>query len=333
MNTNCNRMISVITLTAVFLTGLVFTESDVFQTEVSANVPAEQNVSTEAVVENLGASAVYFEENKGQFNGKVRYFARGTKGYGLFLTGTDAVYVVSDNTTVKTREAADFRNPKAEIETPKSAVAVYMSLVGANENSTFGGSQMLEHRTNYFKGDESDWRTEIPNYQTVQMNNVYEGIDLVWRGKEQGGVQYDFVVAPNANPNQIGWDVKGAKEVELTAEGDILIKTEYGDIKQNKPFTYQDANGARQEISSRFVVEKDGGSQRITFELGDYDRSKPLTIDPSVNLSNLSFSTFLGGSSDDIGYAIATDSAENVYVTGYTLSSSFPTTAGAFDTT
>ncbi len=334
--------VTLIVLAAMLTASLVIGETKVFQSKVLAETLPKAEISQESVIENLGTQPVYFEENSGQFNNKVRYFTRGTKGYDLFLTATDAVYVLSSpKSEVQSPKSEDLRNPKSQIPNPKSAVAVYMTLAGANEDSTFAGSLSLEHKTNYFKGAESDWRTEIANYGQVRTNQVYEGIDMVWHGKENGGVQYDFVVEPNANPNQIEWQIKGASAVELTAEGDLLIKTEFGEIKQNKPFTFQDANGFRQEIESRFVLSEPsavaGGlnaeSFKVKFELGNYDRSKTLTIDPSVNLSNLSFSTFLGGNGADRGYGITTDRAGNVYVTGTTLSQSFPTTAGTFDTT
>ncbi|MEJ7849437.1 MAG: SBBP repeat-containing protein [Pyrinomonadaceae bacterium] len=309
-------------------------------TKVSAKV------SKETAVSNMGSLPVYFEENKGQFNEKVRYFTRGTSGYSLFLTATDAVYVLSSKEHKIERKASNIAGPEkptTEFETakPSKAVAVYMSLEGANQNSEWSGLQPLEHCTNYFQGsDESEWQTDIPNYQSVRTNQIYEGIDMVWHGKEKGAVQYDFVIQPNANPNQIEWKIQGATGIELSAEGDLLIKTEYGDIRQNKPFTYQETNGLRAEVESYYIVEKgaagndgDENSFRIKFDVGSYDSSKPLIIDPTVNLSNLAFSTFLGGSESDWGNAIATDAVGNVYIAGRTGSMSFQTTPGAFDTT
>ena len=112
---------------------------------------------------------------------------------------------------------------------------------------------------------------------------------------KSGGVQYDFVVQPNANANQIEWEIKGASDVELTNDGDLIIKTDDGEIKQNKPFTYQETDGLRAEVSSGFVLSENSSSSnsfktfKVKFNVGNYDRSKPLTIDPSVNLSNLGF--------------------------------------------
>ncbi len=167
--------------------------------------------------------------------------------------------------------------------------------------------------TNYFKGsDPNGWQTEIPNYRRITANNIYNGVDIVWHGKPNGGLQYDFVVAPNADPRQIEWRIDGANNVSIDAEGSLVIDTDAGRMTQQKPFTFQDADGSRTEIESSFAIRpaqdarpSTQNSFTVGFDLGPYDLSKPLTIDPSVNLSNLAFSTFLGGSSGDIGYAIA----------------------------
>ena len=307
----------------VILTGIIFTNFVLKKPDISAAI---SNETPNSKTDNL---PVYFEENRGQFNEKVRFYTRGTNDYSLFLTATDAVYVLSSQESrVESRESVDSSNRKSKIKNQKST-AVYMTLAGANPNADFAGMEMLEHKTNYFKGAESDWRTNISNFRQVRANSIYEGIDMVWYGKPQGGVQYDFVIAPNANPNQIEWEIKGASDVELTAEGDLLIKTEYGEIRQQKPFSYQETNGVRQEIESRFVIEK----SKICFELGNYDRSKSLTIDPSVNLSRPAFSTLMGGPINDQGNAIAVDNSGNVFVTGKVPSPTFPTTPGTFDTT
>jgi len=297
--------------------------------------PAAQPASTDQVQQSMVRMPVCFEENQGQFNSKVRYFARGTSGYDLFLTATDAIYVLTGRETNLERQDFGidrFNDPARGTEresTPTKAVAVYMTLAGANPDAVSSGTQQLEHRTNYFKGEESNWRTNIPNYGQVRMSDVYEGIDTVWHGLEGGGVQYDFVVEPFADTNQIKWEVEGAKSVELDSDGNLLIKTDYGEIEQNKPFTYQETDGFRQEVESRFVVE----GTEVRFYVGDYNRSKELTIDPAVNLGDLAFSTLLGGDLADGGYAIAVDGVGSVYVTSNTTSITFPTTPGAFDTT
>lgn len=347
MTIKFNQFLSLVIFYAMAFTFIIPTQ--IFAENFPANSifnqnPTQQNqTETPKMDESFGNIPVYFEENQGQFNSKVKYFARGTNQYSLFLTATEAVYVLSDS--------SEFSVQSSELETgqptlnPKhgtlnsKATAVYMKLVGANENSSSNGLVEMPHKTNYFKGnDESKWRTEIPNFRQIQINNVYEGIDAVWHGKENGGVQYDFVVKPNANPNLIEWEIKGAESVEMDGKGtDLLIKTEHGTIRQQKPFTYQETNGYKQEVESKFKIKqsatRNSQSAIVSFEVGNYDRSKTLTIDPSVNLSNLATSTFLGGSRADLSNGIQVDRVGNIYVTGHTESPFFPVKSGSFDTT
>ncbi len=293
-------------------------------------VPVPIEPSMEKVKTSMGRSSVEFEENRGQFDQRVRFVARGA-GSTVFLTATEAVYVLPVPEHRKPR--LDYVEPshedpmrKLKERKPSRAVALRMQIVGAHPNSGFAGEEQTEHQTNYFRGSDPDnWHTEIPNYRRIRYDNVYDGIGMVWHGRERGGTQYDFVVGPNADPNQVSLRFEGADRLETDADGNLLIHTEAGLLKQTKPFTYQETDGFRTEVESGFVVE----GNIVRFAVADYDRSKPLTIDPSVNLSNLSYSTFIGPGSAE---RIATDQSGNVYITGAPHSFSFPTVTGSFDT-
>ncbi len=335
--TNKTRSLSVIFALCGITFGILFPVNSVRHVSAEGKTPLVSEIikpTVEQVEQKLGKTSVEFEENRGQFDKSVRFMARAA-GSTIFLTADEVVYVLpmatkDEGGRVKDEIKAEFLRPKTEDQKPHLAFALRMKLVGANKNSTSVGEETVKHRTNYFKGsDVANWQTDVPNHSRVRYENVYDGVGMVWHGRENGETQYDFVVAPNADANQISLEFDGADNLEIDAEGNLLISTPAGTIKQNKPFSYQETNGEKQEIESGFMIEQ----SRIKFSLGSYDRTKPLTIDPTVNLSRLAYSTFLGGTSDEQSRSIAVDSSGNAYITGQTLSPEYPTTSGTYDTT
>ena len=139
------------------------------------------------------------------------------------------------------------------------------------------------------------------------------------------GVEYDFVVAAGADYKNIRLAISGAKKTRIDAGGDLVLATAIGEIRQHKPFVYQEVDGVRRAINARYTLDK---KQKVGFEIGDYDTSLPLVIDPVLD-----YSTFLGGTSTDEGRAIVVDGSGNAYITGRTSSFNFPTTKDDFDTT
>lgn len=280
-------------------------------------------------------SKIYFEENRGQLDERAKFISRGG-GTTTFLTATEAVYVLP-----MPSESSEFRDqrskikdqrPKTEDQSAGKAFALRMQFIGANPAAAVSGVGELETKTNYFRGNDSArWLTDVPNFARVRYEGVYAGVDLEFYGNSNNQSQYDFIVAPQADAAQIELDFAGADAVKIDDKtGELLIETAAGTIKQSKPFSYQTtdaATGAKTEIESHFEI---AGATKVRFRVGNYDPSKPLVIDPALN--NLAFSTFLGGEGDDYGYGIKTDASGNVYVTGHTNSSFFPTTSGTFDT-
>ncbi len=205
-----------------------------------------------------------------------------------------------------------------------------MEIVGGNPNATPVGQDRLPGIVNYFIGnDPNQWYTNIPTFGRVEYQDVYPGIDLAYYGnqspdREGAGLEYDFIVSPGADPNAITLNFAGADSAELNPDGDLVLHTAAGDVVQQRPLTYQDLGAERQEIPSRYVAD---GTQ-VRFDVGAYDASRPLVIDPLV----LGYSTYLGGGGTfDAAYDIAADDSGHAYVTGETRSVKFPSTAGAFD--
>jgi hypothetical protein len=198
------------------------------------------------------------------------------------------------------------------------------TLLGANAAANLTGLEQLPTRTNYFIGsDPRRWKTNVPNYAKVKYSGVYPGVDLVFYGN-QDLLEYDFIVSPGTNPGVIALGFEGITDMRVDEKGDLILRTDAGEIRQSRPVVYQQIDDARRVIPASYLIK---GKKQIAFQIANYDRSKPLVIDPT-----LAFSTYLGGSGLDSGAGIAVDSAGNAYITGETLSTDFPVTPGAFQT-
>ena len=273
---------------------------------------------------SYGALPLSFELNQGQTNDRVKFLARAA-GYLLFLTPTEAVMAL-DNPTGHRRgkENREVRTGTDQSEPRPPRRIVRMKLEGANPEPRIEGLDQSPSTSNYFAGaDPALWRTNIPTYARVRYGEIYPGIDMVYYG-EQRRLEHDFVVAPGADPNAIQIGFKGIENFEIDPMGDLLLRTSQGDIRQSKPVAYQELNGTREEVFASYVPQ---GVGRLGFQVGAYDPTRPLIIDPVMI-----YSTYLGGSGFDQGYAIAVDTLGNAYVTGQTAAADFPTTAGAFQT-
>lgn len=258
--------------------------------------------ATTAATLEYGKFPLSFEPNVGQVNAGVLYVARGS-GYSLGLS--------ADRVAIVTR--ADSRG---------RATTVNMRFVGATPRLKHEPAEPLAGKVNYLVGNSSRWHTDIPTFRRVHYRNIYEGIDLAFYGA-LGRLEYDFVIAPGADPRRIRLQFDGVPRLALSEEGDLLL----GDrLRQHKPYAYQVApDGSKTEVQARFAL--DAGRQ-VRFSVGTYDRARPLIIDPV-----LTYAAYLGGTGNEGIRGIKVDSAGNAFITGFTTSATFPTaTAGALQT-
>jgi hypothetical protein len=194
-----------------------------------------------------------------------------------------------------------------------------MHLVNSREPARVAGDDPLPGTVNYFLGnDPSRWRSGVSTFKRVKYTSVYPGVDLVYYGNQRQ-LEFDFEIAPGADPSQIQLSFNGASNLNLDHDGNLVISTPDGAVSFHKPLIYQTVSGTRQPVKGAFRLDS---AKTVSFSLGSYDRTKPLIIDPI-----LGYSTFLGDVST--AQAVAVDSAGNAYVTGYTLVD-LPTTPGAF---
>jgi Beta-propeller repeat len=282
------------------------------------------------VADSYGKLPLSFEANHGQADGRVKFLSR-TGGYTLFLTGDEAVLALSagkakNKFPVETRLAASPREAKSNSNSiPESATGTVlrMKLRNANPAVKVTGTDELAGTSNYFIGnDPAKWRTNVPTYAKVKYEGIYSGIDLVYYGNQRQ-LEYNFIVAPGADPRRIAFDVSGAKRIRRDAHGDLVLKVGEGEIRWHKPVVYQEKEGARQEVAAHYAITD---KNRVRFELAKYDANQPLYVDP------LLYSTYLDGSGEFYGGGIAVDSSGNAYVTGLAVSN-FQPTPGAFRTT
>ena len=287
---------------------------------------------------SYGQLPLCFEPNQGQADPQAKFISRGN-GYTLFITSKEAVLVLNKQGTksIKGEKVKRFnsehpslypskpwrRGANSKLLTSKNEV-VRMRLSGSNPHPVMEGLGKLSGISNYFIGkDPSKWRTNIPNYAKVRIKDVYPGIDMVYYGNSRH-LEYDFVVAPGADPKVIHLALEGNQKFRVDSAGNLILKTGNGELAFKAPVVYQTEAGQKKPVEGRFVM---AGKRQIGFEVRNYDSSQPLVIDPVLD-----YSTYLGGNISDVGYGIAVDSSGNAYVAGTTQSTNFPTTAGAFQT-
>lgn len=287
--------------------------------------PVPQTVQTPAIAQTPvvppGATPLSFEPNQGQTDPQVKFLARGSS-YELFLTSDEAVLKLQPSSR-KTQSAI--------------TQAIRMRLLGASPAAELAASGELKAKSNYLMGnDPSRWHTQVPHFARVKYDQVYPGIDLVYYGN-QGRLEYDFNVAPGADPKAIALSFTGQEYLAVDRSGDLLIQTAHGTVRFQSPISYQQIEGQKRLVKSRYVLTADN---HVGFAVGDYDHSQPLVIDPTLN-----YSSYLGGSGQESCAAftgttnpgcpaIAVDAGLNYYVAGSTNSPTFPgTTATSFQQT
>src|SRR5208282_2741578 len=249
--------------------------------------------------------------------------ARGS-GYGLFLTADEAV--------LQLQQARPNPRTAADVPTPTPRSVIRMKLDGAKSAPSVSGTKPLPGKSNYFIGnDPAKWRSNIPQFARVEYKSVYPGVDLVYYG-DQGQLEYDFRVAPAADPSQIALSFQGASARIVPGDsgdsgdsGDLVLSTANGDVRFHAPGVYQDYGNTRKSVAGSF---RQLAGNKIGFTIGVYDHSRELVIDPI-----LSYSTYLGAGGEGNLVQVAIDPSDNIYLAGSTTSANFPVTSNAYQPT
>jgi uncharacterized repeat protein (TIGR01451 family) len=305
MNTSDTHRIIITTAAFALVVGIMTAVSHRPQTRPSPSSLA-----------SYGSLPLAFEPNRGQTDDSVQFLARGP-GYSLFLKPDESVMKLT----------------RASVEdAPVQSVALRLRLIGSNPKAVVAGQDELPGKANYFIGnDPSQWRANISTFAKVAMRDVYRGVDLVYYGN-QGKLEYDFIVAPGADPSAIRFAVEGADNIRINTSGDLVLTALGHEICWQKPVCYQLSDGMRQSVEGQYVMHESG---IVSFDVGPYNHQQDLVIDPVLEYATfIKPTSFVGGDGlQNHGLAIKVDAAGNAYMAGVTESASFPVTGGAFQTT
>jgi hypothetical protein len=297
----CRRRIT-FGLTVTAIAAVCGTAGAAFSGEPAvADAPAEK-ISERATRDAYAKLPLAFVRNVGQSDARVLYTAQGA-GYSVSLTHAGPVFAFTKGT---------------------KGFALGLRFLGTSGPVAPTPARKLPGAVNYLLGnDAAKWHTGVPAYDGIVYHDVWRGIDLALSGSG-GKLKYELRIAPGARVGDARLAYRGADRLALARSGDLHVHTRLGVLRDTRPQTYQLIGGRRVAVESRFSLR---GGDRFGFAVGEYDRRRPLVIDPG-----LAYSTYLGGSGVDQGFGIAVDATGNAYLTGMTQSASFPATAGAFDT-
>lgn len=268
----------------------------------AAPPPYASTAATRAIAD-YGRLPLIFEPAVDSADGTTRYIARG-RGYGVAIS-PHGVQISAYGPT--------------GTHGTNSGTTLGFDFIGANPHAGIEGFGLQETRIHRFKSGVG--ATDIPTYAGVRVSGAYPHIDVVHYGQGQR-LEYDLVVAAGGDPSLLGLRVDSGGMTTLDAAGDLLVTQGAATLRLHRPIAYQDIGGRRVGVDSAFVLEND---RDVRIRVGDYDRAHALVIDPVV-----SYATYLGGNSFEQGTAIAVDANGNAFVTGYTMSTDFPTVS-AYD--
>lgn len=258
---------------------------------LSNNIPIKLIQKNETIFQQ---QSLFFEKNIGQLDSKIDFISR-KNHLNIYLSSGHAKISFSP---------LDKKNN------------IKIVFLNADQLSQPKGINKKSGEINYFSGQKEDaWQHNIPVYEKVSYKSIYPGIDLIYYGNN-GVFEYDFIVAPGIDYQTIKLKFKGTEKLELSKKGDLLLHTKQGVIVQKAPLVYQGTFDEKQIIESQYLLEN---NNEISFKIADYDKTKPLIIDPV-----LTYASYLGAADNEEGNDIAVDSDGNTYIIGSTTSVKFP---------
>jgi len=267
------------------------------------NIPIKSEINS--MIANISAP---FIKNEGQVDKEVSFYASTLYGTAFVTSSGEIVYSPGK---IKENETGEYKT-----------VALKETLVNTNAPSIHG-EDSSKTKVNILLGDDSSkWKKNIPTYNTISLGELYKGIEVKLKAYNNN-MEKLFYINSKGNVKDIKIKISGADTLALGERGELLANTSLGTVAFTRPIAYQEISGKRTYVEVKYTINKD----IYAFDVGNYDKTIPLVIDP------LLASTFIGGSDYDYGYDVVLDSSNNVYIAGYTNSFSYPTTTGVYQST
>ncbi|RKX24419.1 MAG: hypothetical protein DRP45_08250 [Candidatus Zixiibacteriota bacterium] len=278
--------------------------------------------SSSTVIKGDQIRKILFTENNGQWDDVVRFRAEGAGATVWFTDGIVYSLFCEQGPPVRSvpgQDVASMSPPDQSIEDDIQYLLVKTSMTSDPLAVTTRSEGDICSRSHFFKGNhQANWFTDVPCYGSIIMEDVQPGVSVRFYSAGTD-LEFDFVVDPEANPSVAEVTFEGIETLHLDENGDLIITTAWGEIREHRLVVYQEINGVRELIPAEFDIRS---ASSYGFVLNaDYDESLPLIIDPV-----LSFCTYLGGGVADVGYGVAIDGDGCTYVAGTTASVDFPDT-------
>lgn len=258
-------------------------------------------------------SRMTFSENLGQWDSHILFRSQ-MKAASLFLEKDCFTIVV--------------QHPENELHHPAHAHmsdryrthAYRVRFLGAITDTLVGGMKQDDHENYFIGNDRSRWKSNVSVYQAVSYQNIYNGIDLKVYSASNA-MKYDFVLQPGSDPSQIAMRYEGVEGTRLK-DGNVIVRTSVLDIVELKPYAYQIIDGKEHEVAAAYILK----DNEVRFQLGEYDHSQELVIDPY-----LYFSTYTGSTADNWGTTACYDMYKRTYSAGMVFGNGYPSSLGAYD--